>query len=71
MKEYPLQPEDFVEMGRRMANKELCTIPIRGDIELRDGRIAENVLTWGSPRAYEIVRVPQLRDSLYYGRSKQ
>ena len=69
-KEYQLTDDDLAEVGRRMARGELCVIPIRRDIELTDGRIAENCLTWGHPNAYEIVKVPQVRGCLFYGRSK-
>ena len=54
-KEYPLTADDLAAIGSRMARGEDCTIPIRRDIELTDGRIAENCLTWGHPYAYEIV----------------
>ena len=69
MKEYPLTDDDLAEIGRRMARGESCIIPIRRDIELRNGAVAENCLTWGSPQAYKIVKVPQIRGVLYYGRS--
>lgn len=69
-KEYPLTDDDLAEIGKRMARGELCIIPIRRDIELRDGHIVENCLTWGHPNAYEIVKVPQIRECLFYGRSK-
>ena len=69
-KEYPLTDDDLAEVGRRMARWELCIIPIRRDIELLDGRIAENCLTWGHPNAYEIVRVSRASECLFYGRSK-
>ena len=69
MKEYPLTDDDLAEIGRRMARGESCIIPIRRDIELRNGTVAENCLTWGSPHAYKIVKVPQIRGVLYYGRS--
>ena len=69
-KEYPLTDADLAEVGKRMARGELCIIPIRQDIELTDGRIAENCLTWGHPNAYEIVRVAHARGCLFYGRSK-
>lgn len=69
-KEYPLTADDLAEIGSRMARGELCTIPIRCDIELLDGRIAENCLTWGHPDAYKIVKVPQARGCLFYGRAK-
>ena len=68
MREYPLTNDDLAEVGRRMARGESCIIPIRRDIELRGGEIAENCLTWGSPLAYRIERVPQLHGALYYGR---
>lgn len=68
MKEYPLTDDDLSEVGRRMARGELCYIPIRRDIELANGNIAENCLTWGSPIAYEIVKSPQCRGVVYYGR---
>jgi hypothetical protein len=70
MREYPLTDDDLAEIGRRMARGELCTIPVRRDIELTNGTLAENCLTWGSPVAYEIVKVPQCRGVLYYGRAK-
>ena len=69
-KEYPLTDDDLAGIGRRMARGELCIIPTRSDIELMDGRIAENCLTWGHPNAYEIVRVSHAREWLFYGRSK-
>ena len=42
-KEYQLTDDDLAEIGRRMARGEACIIPIRSDIELIDGRIAENM----------------------------
>ena len=71
-KEYPLTDDDLAEVGRRMARGEDCIIPIRRDIELTDGRILENCLTWGHPYAYEIFKVPQTpRGYLFYGRRRQ
>ena len=70
LKEYPLTADDLAEVGSRMACGEDCIVPIRRDIELTNGRIAENCLTWGHPNAYEIVKVPQVRGCLFYGRSK-
>ena len=70
MREYPLTNDDLSEIGRRLARGEACIIPIRGDIELLNGRIAKNCLTWGHPNVYEIVKVPQCRGVLYYGRAK-
>ena len=70
MREYPLTNDDLSEIGHRLARGEACTIPIRRDIELSNGRIAENCLTWGHQNAYEIVKVPQCRGVLYYGRAK-
>ena len=70
-KEYPLTDDDLAEMGRRMARGEQCYIPIRSDIELTSGRVAENCLTWGHPAAYEIVKSPQCRRVLYYGRARE
>ena len=69
-KEYPLTDDDLAEIGIRMARGEACIIPIRSDIELIDGRIAENCLTWGHPNAYEIVKVAHTRKCIFYGRSK-
>ena len=69
-KEYPLTDDDLTAIGRRMAHGEACIIPIRRDIELIDGRIAENCLTWGHPNAYKIVKVAHARGCLFYGRSK-
>ena len=71
LKEYPLTDEDLAEIGKRMARGEDCIIPIRRDIECHNGNIAENCLTWGHPTAYEIVKVPQLRGCLFYGRPKR
>ena len=68
MKEYPLTDSDLAEIGRRMARGETCIIPIRRDIELLNGTVAENCLTWGSPLAYRIEKVPQVRGVLFYGR---
>ena len=68
MREYPLTDDDLAEVGRRMARGESCIIPIRRDIELQNGELAENCLTWGSPLAYRIEKVPQVRGVLYYGR---
>lgn len=70
MREYPLTEDDLAEIGRRMARGELCYIPIRRDIKLTNGDIAENCLTWGSPIAYEIVKIPQCRGVVYYGRER-
>lgn len=53
MKRYPITSEDFSAMHYRMARGEPLTIPVRGDITLTDGSVIENMLTWGSPRAYE------------------
>ena len=69
-KEYPLTDDDLAEIGRRMARGEQCYIPIRTDIELADGRVAENCLAWGHPAAYEIVKSLQCRGVLYYGRAR-
>ena len=69
-KEYQLTDDDLAEVGRRMARGEACIIPIRSDIELIDGRIAENCLTWGHPDAYKIVKVSHTSPCLFYGRSK-
>ena len=69
-KEYQLTDDDLSEIGKRMARGEDCTIPIRRDIELTDGRIAENCLTWGHPYAYEIVKVSHDGEYLFYGRLK-
>ena len=69
-KEYPLTADDLAESGSRMARGEDCIIPIRRDIELIDGRIAENCLTWGHPNAYKIVKVSHTREYIFYGRSK-
>lgn len=52
---YEITKEDLIEMGRRMARKESCCIPVRSDITLTDGRIAKNCLAWGSSEAYELV----------------
>ena len=68
MREYPLTDDDIAEVGRRMARGESCIIPIRRDIPLLNGAVAENCLTWGSPMAYRIVKVPQCRGVLFYGR---
>lgn len=70
-KEYPLTDDDLAEIGSRMARGELRIIPIRSDIELIDGRIAENCLTWGHPNAYKIVKVSHARGCLFYGRAKE
>ena len=70
MREYPLTDEDLAEIGRRMARGESCYIPIRRDIELTNGGIAENCLTWGSPKAYEIVKSLQCQGVIYYGRAR-
>jgi hypothetical protein len=70
-KEYPLTDDDLQEIGRRMARGETCYIPIRRDITLSDGRIAENCLTWGSPVCYYVAKVPQVKGVLYYGRMKK
>ena len=70
LKEYPLTDDDLAEIGSRMARGESCIVPIRRDIELIDGRIAENCLTWGHPDAYKIVKVSHARECLFYGRSK-
>jgi hypothetical protein len=69
-KEYQLTDDDLAEIGRRMARGEDLIIPIRSDIELIDGRIAENCLTWGHPNAYKIVKVSHTRECIFYGRSK-
>ena len=68
MKEYPLTDDDLAEVGRRIARQESCYIPIRRDIQLANGTVAENCLTWGSPKAYKIVSSQQCRGVLYYGR---
>lgn len=68
--EYPLTKEDLDEVGHRLARGESCYIPIRRDIEMTNGKLATNCLTWGSPKAYEIVRVQQVKGVLYYGRYK-
>lgn len=68
LREYPLTDDDLAEVGQRMARGELCYIPIRRDIVLTNGKIAENCLTWGHPAAYRIEKVIQCRGVLYYGR---
>lgn len=68
MREYPLTDNDLAEIGRRMARGKVSIIPIRRDIKLLDGTVIENCLVWGSPHAYEIVKVPQISGILYYGR---
>ena len=70
MKEYPLNNSDLDEIGHRIARGESCYIPIRRDIELTDGNIATDCLVWGSPVCYHIVKVPQVKGVLYYGRMK-
>ena len=70
LNQYPLTDEDLAAIGKRMARGEACIIPIRRDIELRNGDIAKNCLTWGHPAAYEIVKVPQIQGCLFYGRLK-
>ena len=70
-KEYQLTDDDLAEIGRRMARGESCIIPIRSDIKLIDGRVAENCLTWGHPNAYKIVKVAHARGCLFYGRAKE
>ena len=70
MKEYPLNDDDLAEFGRRLVRGEACCIPIRRDIELLNGDIATNCLTWGSLACYHIEKVQQVRGVLYYGRAK-
>ena len=70
MREYPLNGDDLAEIGRRMARGETCYIPIRRDIELSNGAIATNCLTWGSSACYHIEKVQQVKGVLYYGRAK-
>ena len=69
-KKYPLTDDDLAEAGRRMARGDECIIPIRRDIELMDGRIAENCLTWGHPYAYEIIKVWHDGECLFYGATR-
>lgn len=71
MNEYALTKEDLDEIGHRMARGESCIIPIRQDWPSKTGAPFENMLTWGSPKAYEIVKVPQVKGVKYYGRMKK
>ena len=71
LKEYPLTGDDLAAIWSRMARGEDCIVPIRRDVELTDGRIAKNCLTWGHPNAYEIVKVSHARGCLFYGRAKE
>lgn len=54
MKRYPITPDDFSIMHYRMATGEAMTIPVRSDVTLTDGTVIKNMLSWGSPRAYEL-----------------
>lgn len=50
---YPITPEDIQQGHDRQVSGEMTWIPVRMDVKLTDGRNLENVLTWGSPLAWE------------------
>lgn len=51
---YPITQDDFIQMYKRMVAGESCYIPCREDVQLTNGKVAPNCLSWGSPVAYEL-----------------
>jgi hypothetical protein len=71
MKSYPLTNDDLAESVRRSARGELCTIPLRRDIEMTDGLLAQNCLTWGSSECYQVSLVELPGGDIYIGEARK
>lgn len=71
MKSYPLTNDDLAESVRRSARGELCTIPMRHDIKMTDGSVAQNCLTWGSSKCYQVSHVEMPGGDIYIGKARK
>lgn len=66
MKYYPLTENDLEQIGYRIADEQSAIIPIRHDVTGISGQVYENLLGWGHPNAYTIVK----HGKKFYGVSK-
>lgn len=55
MANHPITDDDMCAMRARIARGEPCYMPVRVDTITSKGHVIINMLSWGSPLAYEFV----------------